>query len=161
MIMRKGRLEVIFLDSIFFENTQVKSLLKTSILTYIAIILHILFPITDTHCLLFLRHLVTELKITTNQRFRPNWGNDWPNFKRCIHVDRPIFWKISKKYWNIYTNHNPFIRRKVVPSTRVTLTAESTLSSVCMTKTLPRLIELMAGQARKHGGAKKVRLMGS
>ena len=176
--MRKGRLEVGFLDSVFFGggggNTQVKSRLKASVLTYIAIIWHILFPTIHTHCLLFLPHLVTELKITTNQRFRPNWGNDRPNFERCVCVDRPIFWKIRKKYWNTYTNHNLFTRRKVIPGRRVTRTAGSTLSSVCMTKALPRLTELTAGQARRHGGgggcvgcacrppgAKKVRLMGS
>ena len=43
------------------------------------------------------------------------------------------------------------MRRKVVPGRRVTLTVESTLSSVCMTKTLPLLAELTAGQARRHG----------
>ena len=58
---------------------------------------------------------------------------------------------MRRKYRNIYTNHNPFIRRKVIPGRRVTLTAESTLSSVCMTKTLPSLTELAAGQARRHG----------
>ena len=47
--------------------------------------------------------------------------------------------------------HNPFIRRKVVPGRRVTLKVESTLSSVCMTKTLPLLTELPAFQARRHG----------
>ena len=45
---------VVFLGSIFLKtlnmHSRVKSLLKTSILTYIAIIWHIIFPITHTVC---------------------------------------------------------------------------------------------------------------
>ena len=66
MIMRKGRLAVVFLGSIFPKtlkmHSQVKSLIKkTSILTYIAIIYHILLLITHTDCLLFLPYAVTKL----------------------------------------------------------------------------------------------------
>ena len=80
------------------------------------------------------------------------------------------FFEKYVKILKIYTNHNLFIRRKVVPGRRVTLTAESTLSSVCMTKTFPRLTEFTAGQARRQGrgcacrppgATEKVRLMGS
>ena len=95
-IMRKGWLAVVFLYWVFLKtmklHSQVKSLLKTFILTYITIIWHILFPITPTHFLLFLPHLVTELKISA----RPTWRNDRTNFERCVRVDRPIFWKIHK-----------------------------------------------------------------
>ena len=60
---------------------------------------------------------------------------------------------------HLYKSYNPFIRRKVVPGRRVTLTAESTLSSFCMTKTLPRLTELTAGQDLRHrGGVRGVRM---
>ena len=53
-IVRIGKLAVVFLaGNIFLEtlntHSRVKSLLKTSTLTYIAIIWHILFPITHTH----------------------------------------------------------------------------------------------------------------
>ena len=170
--MRKGRLEVVFLDSVFLGGKHSGKISPKSLCTYLHCdyLTYSISNNTHTHCLFFLPHLVTELKKTTNQRFCPNWGNDRPNFERCVYVDWPIFWKIRKKYWNIYTNHNLFIRRKVVPGRKVTLTAESTLSSVCMTKTFPHLTELTAGQARRQGlgcicrppgATEEVRLMGS
>ena len=139
-IVRKGPLAVVFLDSVFSKNTETPFSYKISpkhLYTYLNCSYLTYSFSNNTHCLLFLPHLVTELKITTSGSVQ--------NEERCVRVDQPIFWKIRKKYWKIYTNHNPFIRRKVVPSWSVTLTAEPTLSSVCMTKTLPRLTELTAG----------------
>ena len=74
-IMRKGRLAVVFLDSVFpSKNTETAFSGKVSpkhLYTYLNCS-YLTYSISNnTHYLLFLPHLVTELKITTNQRFRP------------------------------------------------------------------------------------------
>ena len=132
-IMRKGRLAVLFLVSIFPKtlktHSQVKSLLSEPLYSLHCDYLTYLFLITDTDCSLFLpHHVVTELP-TRVVKVHTKWGINRPNFERCFHVERPIFWKYVKN-WNIYTNHSPVIWRKVVRGRRVTLPAESTLPSV-------------------------------
>ena len=56
------------------------------------------------------------------------------------------FLKIRKKIEIFIQFITPFIWRKNVSGRRVTFPAESTLSSVRMTKKLPRLTELTAGR---------------
>ena len=63
-----GGLVVVFLGSMFLKTlnmySRVKSLLKTSILTYLHRD-HLTYSIFNyTHCLLFLPHHVAELKLT-------------------------------------------------------------------------------------------------
>ena len=66
--MKKGRLAVIFLGSIFQKTMKMHSQVKSLIYTYLhRDYLNILFLITHTDCLLFLpHHAVTELKITAD-----------------------------------------------------------------------------------------------
>ena len=139
--MRKGRFAVVLLGNLFLKTlkmySQLKSLRKTSKLTCIAIILHILFPTTHTACC-FHHIVLTELKLTSDPsgqlKVLPKWGNDRPNFERCVHVGQPIFEKYVKKIEKFIQTITPFICRKAVQARRVTFPAESTLSIVRMTK---------------------------
>ena len=117
----------VFLDSMFPKtlkmHSQVKSLL-TEPLYLLALRLFDIFISNNTH-----RLLVVSTTSTRAVKVRPKGGINRPNFERCVHIERPIFWKYVKK-WNIYTNDSPVIWRKVVRGRRVTLPAESTLPSV-------------------------------
>ena len=110
-IMRKGRLAVFFLGSMFPKtlkmHSQVKSLL-TEPLYLLTLLLFDIFISNNTH-----RLLVVSTTSTRAVKIRPKWGINRPNFERCVHVERPIFWKYVKKNWNIYTNHRPVIWEKL------------------------------------------------
>ena len=123
-------------------HSKVKSLLRTSILTYITIIWHILLPVTHT----LLVSTTSCYKAQNNgqlARFRPKWGNDkkWndrPNFERCIRVDRPIFKKYVKnvdKSIQIITRLQP---------------GQLYRAFIYITKTLLCLTELTAGRLSLH-----------
>ena len=154
--MRKGRLAVVFLGSIFPKtlkmHCQVKSLLN--LYTYLRIhcnYLTYLFLITHTDCLLFLPHHVVY---RAQNSARPERSKSVQNEELTGQTSNVAFMfvftftvKIRKKVWNIYTNHSSFIWRKVVRGRRVTLPAESTLPSVrIQQKILPRLTKLTAGR---------------
>ena len=125
-------------------HSQVKSLLKTSICTYVhRDYLNILFLITHTDCLLFLPLAVTELKIMADLSHQSVQNEELTGQSSNVaFMLNGQFLKIR----NIIQFIALLIWTKVVPVKRVTLPAESTLPSVRMTKKLPRLTELMAGR---------------
>ena len=150
--MRKGRLVVVFLGSIFLETLKMHSQVKLSsknLYTYLHCDYLTYFISNNTHAACCFYHIMlqsSKQRPTSGQSPSKNAGNDRPNVERCIQVDRPIFKKyVLKNFETFIRIIAPFIRRKVVPGRRVTLPAESTLSSVRTTRKLPRLTELTAG----------------
>ena len=133
--MRKGRLEVVFLGSIFPKtlkmHCQVKSLLTES-LYVLTLRLFDIFISNNTHRLLVVS--TTSSRYWAQNNGRPERSKSVQTEGLTGQTSNVAFmfafmftFKIRKKIWNIYTNHRPVIWRKVVRGRRVTLPAESTL----------------------------------
>ena len=110
-IMRKGRLAVLFLGSIFPKtlkmHSQVKSLL-TEPLYLLILRLFDIFISNNTHRLFVVS--TTSCRYRAQNNGRPERSKSVQNEEltgQTSNVERPIFWKYVKKNWNIYTNRSP------------------------------------------------------
>ena len=153
-IMRKGRLAVVFLGSIFPKtlkmHCQVKSLI-TEPLYLLKLRSFDIFISNNTHRLRVVS--TTSCRYRAQNNGRPERSKSVQNEELTCQTSNVAFmfafmftFKIRKKIWNIYANLSPVIWRKVVRGRRVTLPAEWTLPSVRTTKMLPCLIEVTASR---------------
>ena len=121
-------------------HSQVKSVL-TEPLYLLTLRLFDICISNNTH-----RLLVVSTTSTRAVKVRPKWGINRQNFERCVHIERPLFWKYVKKIETFIQIIALFYGEKLSEVEESPSQPSQLYRASVQQKKLPRLTELTAGR---------------